>query len=74
MADKGRKKACYFKANKIAYIDYKDVGLIRRFLTDRGKILSRRITGVSAYYQRRLTAAVKRARTAGLLAPISVGK
>jgi len=73
-ADKGRSKACYFKANKIEYIDYKDIGLIRRFLTDRGKILPRRITGVSAFYQRRLTKAVKRARVAGLLASVTSGR
>jgi small subunit ribosomal protein S18 len=71
MARERRKKSCYFKANNIQYIDYKDVHLLKRFLTDRGKILPRRITGVSAYYQRMLCNAVKRARSAGLIAPLN---
>lgn len=70
---KNKKKSCFFSANNIEYIDHKDVGLLRRFLTDRGKILPRRITGVSAFYQRRLAKAVKRARTSGLLAAIIEG-
>jgi small subunit ribosomal protein S18 len=61
------KQRCYFQANKMYYIDYKDANLLRRFLTDRGKILPRRITGVSAFYQRRLTKAIKRARAAAIL-------
>ena len=65
-SDKPQKR-CYFQSNKIYYIDYKDANLLKRFLTDRGKILPRRITGVSAYFQRRLTKAVKRARAAGIL-------
>ncbi len=74
MADyKSKKKSCYFSVNNIDYIDYKDVNLIKRFLTDRGKILPRRITGVSAYHQRQLAKAVKRARSAGILAPILEG-
>jgi small subunit ribosomal protein S18 len=66
-----RKKRCYFIANKITYIDYKDVGLLRRFLTDHGKVLPSRITGVSAYYQRKLAIAVKRARQAGILSAVT---
>jgi small subunit ribosomal protein S18 len=66
MADR-QKKRCYFQVNKIYFIDYKDANLLKRFLTDRGKILPRRITGVSAYYQRRLTKAIKRARAAAIL-------
>jgi small subunit ribosomal protein S18 len=67
-SDKNRnKKECYFLRNKITYIDYKDVVLLKRFLTDRGKILPRRITGISAGFQRHLSVAVKRARHAGLL-------
>lgn len=62
-----RKKRCYFLTNKIEYIDYKDANLLKRFLTDRGKILPRRITGVSSYYQRKLSVAVKRARASGIL-------
>ncbi|MBN1475395.1 30S ribosomal protein S18 [Candidatus Sumerlaeota bacterium] len=62
-----RRKICPFRAQKIEYIDYKDVVLLRKFVTDRGKILPRRITGVSAKYQRQLTAAIKRARAIALL-------
>lgn len=61
------RKQCYFRKNKITFIDYKDVNLLRRFLTDRGKVLPRRITGTSALYQRMLIVAIKRARQAGLL-------
>ena len=69
MAEKNRpKKHCYFKSNQIPYVDYKDVGLLTRFLTDQGKILPRRITGVSAFYQRQLSRAVKTARQMGLIA------
>jgi len=62
-----RRKVCPFLANKITYIDYKDAKLLRRFVTERGKILPRRITGVSAKYQRMLTTAIKRARILALL-------
>lgn len=62
-----RRKVCPFLANKITYIDYKDAKLLRRFVTERGKILPRRITGVSAKYQRMLTTAIKRARIIALL-------
>jgi small subunit ribosomal protein S18 len=63
-----KRKECYFSKNKVAYIDYKDAQLLKRFLTERGKILPSRITGVSAPYQRELKKAIKRARQAGLLA------
>ena len=66
MADRPKKR-CYFLTNKITTIDYKDANFLKRFLTDRGKILPRRITGVSAFYQRKLAKAVKRARSAGIL-------
>ncbi len=62
-----RRKSCYFSANKITSIDYKDLGLLRKFVTDRGKILPRRITGTKAKYQRMLSTAVKRARFLALL-------
>ncbi|MEB3286238.1 MAG: 30S ribosomal protein S18 [Vampirovibrionales bacterium] len=65
------RKQCYFRKNKITFIDYKDTNLLRRFLTDRGKILPRRITGTSSFYQRMLTVAIKRARQSGLLASIT---
>lgn len=64
---RGRKKVCYFTANKIEHIDFKDVDLLRRFITERGKILPRRITGTSAKYQRKLAIAIKRARHMALL-------
>ncbi|MTT31070.1 30S ribosomal protein S18 [Terrilactibacillus sp. BCM23-1] len=62
-----RRKVCFFTANKIKYIDYKDVDLLKRFISERGKILPRRVTGTSAKYQRRLTVAIKRARQMALL-------
>ncbi len=62
-----RRKVCYFSANHIDYIDYKDVELLQRFISDKGKILPRRVTGTSAKYQRPLAVAIKRARIMGLL-------
>lgn len=64
---KRRKKTCYFTDNKIAKIDWKDADLLRRFVSDRGKILPRRITGTKAIYQRELAIAIKRARHMALL-------
>ena len=64
---KKRRKVCYFTANHITKIDYKDAELLRRFVTDRGKILPRRVTGTSAKYQRMLAVAIKRARHMALL-------
>ncbi len=71
--DRSKRKECYFSKNKIQYIDYKDVSLLRRFVTEHGKILPSRITGVSAYYQRQLAVAIKRARQSGLLPYVSQG-
>lgn len=62
-----RRKVCYFTVNNITYIDYKDVDLLKRFISERGKILPRRVTGTSAKYQRQLTKAIKRARQMALL-------
>ena len=62
-----RRKVCYFTANGITHIDYKDVDLLRKFVSERGKILPRRVTGTSAKYQRKLTKAIKRARTMALI-------
>ncbi|QDI91663.1 30S ribosomal protein S18 [Salicibibacter halophilus] len=62
-----RRKVCYFTVNKIKTIDYKDVNLLQKFISDRGKILPRRVTGTSAKYQRKLTTAIKRSRQAALL-------
>jgi small subunit ribosomal protein S18 len=62
-----RRKVCYFTVNKIEHIDYKDVDLLKKFISERGKILPRRVTGTSAKYQRQLTQAIKRARQIALL-------
>lgn len=62
-----RKKVCYFTANGFTHIDYKDTELLKRFISERGKILPRRVTGTSAKYQRQLTTAIKRARHMALL-------
>ena len=62
-----RRKVCYFTANGITHIDYKDVDLLKKFVSERGKILPRRVTGTSAKYQRKLTVAIKRARMMALL-------
>ena len=69
MARRGRKrrKVCYFKANGITHIDYKDVDLLRRFVSERGKILPRRLTGTSLKFQRKVSVAVKRARHLALM-------
>ncbi|MFA7561749.1 MAG: 30S ribosomal protein S18 [Candidatus Izemoplasmatales bacterium] len=61
------RKRCYFTDNKVTYIDFKDYELLKRFVSDRGKILPRRVTGTSAYYQKHLAAAIKRARFMALL-------
>jgi small subunit ribosomal protein S18 len=62
-----KRKRCPFTAENFKYIDYKDVETLSKFITERGKILPRRITGVSAYYQRRLAKAIKLARHVALL-------
>ncbi|MDO4198138.1 MAG: 30S ribosomal protein S18 [Erysipelotrichaceae bacterium] len=63
----GYKKVCYFTKNKIDYIDYKDVELLKKFISPNGKITPRRVTGTSAKYQRKLATAIKRARQMALL-------
>ena len=68
---KPKRKVCYFTVSKIKYIDYKNVALLKRFTTERGKILPRRTTGTSAKWQRPLTTAIKRAREIGLLPFVS---
>ena len=62
-----RHKVCQFCTNKVDSIDYKEVDLLRRFVSDRGKIRPRRQTGVCAKHQRRLAVAVKRARHVALM-------
>lgn len=64
---KTRKKFCYFTKNHIKYIDYKDVELLKKYISPSGKITSRRITGTSSKYQRMLAIAIKRARYMALL-------
>jgi small subunit ribosomal protein S18 len=62
-----RKKVCKLCVRKVKSVDYKDVDFLRRFVTDRGKILPRRITGTCAKHQRMLASAIKRARFIALL-------
>lgn len=62
-----RKKVCNFCVEKIDEIDYKDVEKLKRFVSDKGKILPRRVTGTCAKHQRKVTEAIKRARTVALL-------
>ncbi len=62
-----RKKVCAFCAGKVDVIDYKDVNTLKRYISERGKILPRRITGTCAKHQRALTVAVKRARQLALI-------
>lgn len=62
-----RKKFCYFTSNKIKEVDYKDVYLLKKFITENGKIVPSRITGTKAKYQRQLAKAIKLARFLALL-------
>jgi ribosomal protein S18 len=62
-----KRKECYFSKNKIEYIDYKDVALLKKFVSDRGKIRSARVTGTLPQYQKLLAEAVKNAREMALL-------
>lgn len=64
---KRRRKVCYFCANHIDHPDYKDVELLGRFVSDKGKILPRRVTGTCAKHQRTLTLTIKRSRIMALL-------
>lgn len=57
-----RRKVCAFCADKVEVIDYKDVGRLRKFITERGKILPKRMSGTCAKHQRELTTSIKRAR------------
>ncbi|MHB8842248.1 MAG: 30S ribosomal protein S18 [Candidatus Aquicultor sp.] len=70
MADyirKPRRKYCAFCKDKVDYIDYKDANMLRRFMSDRGKIRPRRVTGTCAQHQRDLSIAIKRAREMALI-------
>jgi small subunit ribosomal protein S18 len=62
-----RKKFCYFTSNKLEEVEYKDIYLLRKFITENGKIVPSRITGTKARFQRLLAIAIKRARFLALL-------
>ena len=64
---KRRKKVDFIAANKIEVVDYKDTELLKRFISERGKILPRRVTGTSAKNQRKVVNAIKRARVMALI-------
>lgn len=64
---KGKKRYCQFCADKVDYVDYKDVALLRKFMSERGKIRARRVTGNCAQHQRKVATAIKNAREMALL-------
>ena len=66
-----RKKGCIFCADKVDFIDYKDSAKLRKFISERGKILPRRMMGTCAKHQRQLSTAIKRARTIALMPYVS---
>ena len=68
---KPRRKVCQFCVEKVQHIDYKDVARLRRFTSERGKILPRRMTGTCAKHQRQLSTAIKRDRTIALMPYVS---
>ena len=68
---KGRKKVCHVWVDRVETIDYKDVARLRKFISERAKILPRRVTGTCARHQRELTVAIKRARHIALLPYVS---
>lgn len=70
MVRRRTKKVCWFEQNRVSP-DYKDIRIISRFITERGKIVPRRLSGVTAKNQRRLAIAIKRARHLGLLPFVS---
>ena len=71
---KPKKKVCQFCKDKVSYVDYKDTNLLRKFISDRGKIRARRVTGVSSQQQRQIARAVKNAREMALLAYTTTGR
>lgn len=70
----GRRKSCQHCKDKIEQVDYKDVAMLRKFVSDRGKIRSRRITGACRRHQSQIARAVKRARELALLPYVTEGK
>jgi small subunit ribosomal protein S18 len=71
LAGSGRRKPCPYCREKIDHVDYKDVSMLRRFMSERGKIRSRRITGACRRHQSQLAQAIKRARELALLPYVS---
>lgn len=67
MRSSSRRKVCNFCVDKSAYIDYKDISKLRKYMAESGKILPRRMTGVCAHHQRELAVAIKRARQMALI-------
>ncbi|HCB64255.1 MAG TPA: 30S ribosomal protein S18 [Fusobacteria bacterium] len=61
------KKRCEFSQKKIGYVDYKDIDLLKRFVTEKGRMLPAKTTGLCSAYQKKLTTAIKRARHMALL-------
>lgn len=68
-----KKKPCHFCIEKIDYVDYKDVALLRRYMSERAKIRSSRVTGNCGQHQRKVAQGIKNAREMALLAYIAVG-
>ncbi len=66
-----RRKVCSFCLEKSEYIDYKDINKLKKYVTEKGKIIPRRMSGVCAKHQRELAVAIKRARVMGLLAYVA---
>lgn len=64
---KGKKRYCQFCADQVDYVDYKDIAMLRKFVSDRGKIRARRVTGNCSQHQRKVATAVKNAREMALL-------
>jgi small subunit ribosomal protein S18 len=73
MATGGRRKPCPYCREKVEQVDYKDIGSLRKFISDRGKIRSRRITGACRRHQSQIARAVKRARELALLPYVAEG-
>jgi len=67
LGEKAKRRPCGFCMAKVSYIDYKDIVRLKKYLTEKGKIIARRQTGLCARHQRELTQAIKRARTMSLI-------
>ena len=68
---RGRRKVCSFCVDRVSHIDYKDVSRLRKYMSERAKIIPRRVTGTCAKHQRELTIAIKRARHLALMPYVS---